>query len=218
MKTAIILAVCGAAGAASAQTNIMSFTYSDLNGSYASTGATTGQMDAVAVSSGALQTAGDVTRLVGAGGSALFESGFKGGSAADAQLHFLITAIDNVAKTAIGTGTFTLTDADGDTISGDINGAFAAQGTSFIFFNGTLDNIVMSAGTFDGSLSGSVDTTFAAQQPYSGALVQLTFGMGNFFASNFSNRSTLASGLIVPTPGAAALLGLGGLTAMRRRR
>lgn len=222
MKTpAIALVLSAVAASASAQNNILSFTYSDLNGSFSRTGANDGVMTALAASSGALQTAGDVTRLVGSGGSALFEAGFKNTSTADAQFNIVVSAINDITKTALGNGTFTLTDVDGDTITGQINGSFLAQGSSFIFFNGVLNAVAFNDNTdglFEGSLMGAADLDFSFEGPYTGALVQLTFGQGNFFASDFSSRATLASGLIVPAAGPTALLGFAGLAAARRRR
>lgn len=221
MKTPAIAVLALVAGAASAQNNILSFTYSDLSGSFTRTGTNDGLMTANASATGALQSAGDVTRLVGNTGSALFEAGFKGSTSADVQMNIVVSAIDDIAKTAMGNGTFTLTDTDGDTITGQIDGMFLAQGSSFIFFNGVLNAVAFndaSNGQFDGSLSGAADLDFAFEGPYSGALVQLTFGQGNFFASDFSQRATLASGLIVPATAPTALLGLAGLAATRRRR
>src|SRR5687768_5811502 len=54
-----------------------------------------------------------------------------------------------------------------------------------------------------------------------GSLVELQLTPGNFFSATFgqaNNVSSQASGILVPTPGALGLLGLGALVATRRRR
>ncbi len=210
-----VLLLAAAAGVASAQP-IISFGYTELSGSYSVIDATSGTMTAGAVDngSGGLQTAGDVTRLVGSGGTANFDDGFKS-IAGDVSITINVTGISGTS--ANGAGSFTLTDADGSTISGDISGTFSVAG--FVFFNGNLSNVVITAGDndFEGTTSGSFNTTFANPGPYTGAIVQLTFGGGTGF-TNFAGSSTEAHGLILPAPGAAALIGLGGLVAVRRKR
>ncbi len=213
MKKFALIVAAGTASAAMAQP-IISFGFTELSGAYTAIDATSGTMTANAVDNASLQSAGDVTRLVGSMGTADFDDGFKsiGG---DVSITINVTAI--AANSANGSGSFTLTDADGSTISGDINGTFATNG--FVFFNGNLSNIVINAADndFEGT-AGSFNTTFANPGPYYGALVQLTFGAGSAFASDFSGSSTEASGLILPAPGAMALAGLGGLVAIRRKR
>jgi hypothetical protein len=211
-KTVLSLsALVAAAGAAVAQPAIISFTYSELNGSF---DAGTGEYQAVATSA----TSGDVTRLGYAPGSAEFDNGTLPGVDADAIISLSVTNI--FGTTADGNGTITLTDANGDAIIADVDGTFRLLFGS-IFFEGILSNAFFadnsSDGTFDGTSSGSFAVpTFLG--PYSGSLVELFFNPGSFFANSFSNQTTLASGLLVPAPGAAALALMGGAIATRRRR
>ncbi len=208
--TKFALIVAGTAGVAAAQP-LISFTYSDLEGAFNSGSSV---MTANAVDA-AFQTSGDVTRLAGATANAEFGAGFKS-SGGDVNITLNVSGI--TSSTANGAGTFTLTDADNDTISGDISGVFSGAGP-FIGFVGSLSNVVITSddGTFDGT-AGSFSTSFAASGPYTGAIVELTFGAGSFFSGDFSGASTQISGEILPTPGAAALASLGGLLGLRRRR
>lgn len=211
-KMLTIGALAAIAGTAAAQPAIVSFTYSDLTGSFdAGSSAYTASANAM--------TAGDVTRLDANPGSAEYDTGTLPGSTADVEISLSVTNI--MAGSADGNGTITLTDDDGDTITGDLDGQFVALFGS-VFFEGELTNVFINDitpdATFDGSSSGSFSTAFGSPGPYVGSLVELFFDPGNFFGSSFSNETTLASGLIVPAPGTAALAGLGGLLAIRRRR
>ncbi len=78
-------------------------------------------------------------------------------------------------------------------------------------------------GAADTTFNGMAGTAFEmnnwpAPQPFDGAIVQLTFGSPNFFETSFANRNTGVTMQQIPTPGALALLGLGGLAIARRRR
>ena len=211
-KTVLSLsALVAAAGAAVAQPAIVSFTYSDMNGSF---NAGTGQYQAVATSS----SSGDVTRLDYAPGSAEFDSGSLPGANADAIISLSVTNI--FGTTADGNGTITLTDANGDTIIADVDGTFRLLFGS-IFFEGILSNAFFANNSSDGTFDGTSSGSFAVPSflgPYSGSLVELFFNPGSFFGAGFSNQTTLASGLLVPGPGTAALLTVGGIVAARRRR
>lgn len=206
--------LAGAAGIASAAP-ILSFGYTEVSGSFDS-GASA--FNAVAVDSGALSTAGDVSRLATPGSTANFDAGFITRSAfADVVLNMAITNIG--AGMADGNGTLTLTDDDGDTFTADVSGQFIDGGTGFYFFTGLLSNASFAGASFDGTDGGSVDTDLPGDPPYDGALVQLFLdGAGGFFTHDFDGISVQLDGEIVPTPGSIALLGLAGLTTTRRRR
>ncbi|MEN0020162.1 MAG: hypothetical protein AAF747_04665 [Planctomycetota bacterium] len=240
MQRVIPVLLASTAASVSAQTTILSFTFSDLNGSFvpSSTRSDEGTFSALAdadsVSGSGLNTNGDVTRLVGPGAdSAEFEDGFVASSSfADVNITMTVTSLDTVDNTGTGVGTFAITDADGDVLGGTLSGSFSdspAPGLpaipGFIFFNGFLTDVGFtttsgSTSTFDGTDGGSFSTDFPAAEPFEGAFVQLSFGGGTSFfnGSGFSDVSTQASGILIPTPASAALLAAGGLAAVRRRR
>lgn len=200
------------AGTAAAQPAIFSFTYSDLLGSFDSN---TGAYSVVA----GAETSGDVTRLDGAPGTAEYIAGDLPGAFADFQIAMTVSNIG--ASTADGAGSLVITDNNGDQLLADINGHFVSLFGS-IFFEGELLNAAFvnnsGDGTFDGTSGGSFSTLLAPTSDLNGALVEIFFNPGNFFNTSFSDRITLASGLLVPAPGSAALAVLGGVVASRRRR
>ena len=155
------------------------------------------------------------------GGTAVFDPGFVGTGAAD--FSFDIDVLVTGVGMADGTGTFTIIDVHGESLTGDIDGSFSQLGGGSIGFLGTLSGVafndVSGDGTFDGPTSGSFGTDLPGGGPFDGAVVQLFLDdTGGFFDSDFSGISTQVSGLIVPAPASLALLGLGGLAAARRRR
>lgn len=195
---------------------VLSFGYTDLAGSYDGAGG----FKALAATS----STGDVTRLLSPAGQADFQTGFFGGSSADFALDLSVSSIG--ATTAEGDGSFTITDANGDTITGKISGDFSTPGFGITFFNGLLTDVLVTDvsgdGTFDGSVSG---TSFGIDLspitgPLDGALVQLFINTGStgFFGGPFSGVSTQVAGEVIPAPASLALLGLGLITAGRRRR
>lgn len=228
-RLAITLAV--AAGALTSAANadvILTMTYDDLGGSYVASSANTGTFSAVAVNNGpaGLQSAGEVSRTDSNPGSASFEVGFvTGGSLAN----FSITCSflrDGGFPNLLGSGlgSFTATDADGDTVSGDVTGTWIFDAVNnFIYLNAGLSNVVVTDNgspddSFNGSQLGSWQMSGLGNSPFEGALTQITFGAGNFFESDFRNAPTGLTAQILPAPGSLALLGLGGLIAGRRRR
>lgn len=206
-----VFGLAGAAGAAP----VLSFGFTDLAGSF-DTG--TGVFEAEAAETADLKTSGDVTRLAGPVGTANYDTGFLSASAfADVNITMNVTPID--AQNASGMGSFTITDDDGDTITGTINGTFNTPGAGITFFTGLLSDVTLTGSTFNGPDGGSFDMDLPGNAPYTGAFVSLYILNGStFFNSSFSDVSVQASGLIVPSPGSMALLGLGGLMAVRRYR
>lgn len=208
------------ASTAQADVVLLSATYDDLAGSYSTV---TQTFTAIAVDSVALKTSADVSRLVPGEGNAEFEPGFVSKpDQADFALSISVGAL-NFDGSRNGLGTFTSTDADGDTITGVIAGTWENLGFGFIAFNGVLSQVFVNDngiqdGLFNGSHAGSWDLNLPAAEPYTGALVQLTLGANGFFARNFTNRATGVTAQVIPTPGTAALLGLGGLAMVTRRR
>ncbi|MEM7756003.1 MAG: hypothetical protein AAF297_10250 [Planctomycetota bacterium] len=221
MKQILSIALVGAvAAAAGAQSDpvVLSFTYSDLNGSF---DVGSGMFNAVADSS----TSGDVTRLDGASDlTAQFDSGFVNlANDADAVFDIQVSNITTgpMGPTADGSGSFELTDIDGDTVAGDIDGHWTVGSFGNIFFTGDLTGVSVTDnsgdGEFEGSTAGAFSTSFI-QQPSVGAVIVLSFSPTTFFTQDFSDISTLISGRLVPTPGASIILASAGLIAVRRRR
>jgi hypothetical protein len=209
MKMSLVLSLVAGALATSAQANIVvSATYDDAAGSW--DGST---FRARAVSGGGLNTAGSVARLEAPIGTASFAPGFVGGAdSADLLIELTSTpTMDPLVRD--GTGTFTFTDVDGDTISGTISGTWNNE-TFAVFFNGTLSNVTFSGSTFDGNTGSFLSPAGI----FEGALTQLQLSPpANFFTGNYDRVPTGVTAQIIPTPGALALLGLGGLVATRRR-
>jgi hypothetical protein len=208
------LAVLGMGALANADA-ILSFGFTDLAGNF-NLGSTT--FTAVGVNAGALHTAGNVNRLQSPNaGTAQYAPGTAAGLA-----NFTLAVSNITPNSATGTGAFTITDANGDTLTANINGTFTLQAGA-VFFNGTLANPAFADngpldGQFDGPSGGSFPLTFApAPGPYTGAVVQLFFNPGSFFATNFSNVATQVTGSIIPAPATAGLL-IGALAFGRRRR
>ena len=218
-----ILAVAGlavAATAASADVAITTFTYSDLDTSYFTQDGDSGLFTARA----GADSSGDVTSLVSAAETAEYESAFANDDSSLADVVFEMNISNITASSADAAGSFMITDIDGDTISGSLNGAWAraTAGATILFFNGTLTDVVYTAsgdGLFEGSDgSGFGLTPFLLNNAFSGGLVQVSFGIESFFDESFELSGSQFSGTIVPTPGAAALLlGAGGIVARRRR-
>ena len=203
------VAVVAAAGSAASADVILTFGFNDLVGSYDGSS----QFAAVSGTGSNFSTSGDVTSFVGMGGTANYLPGFASGS-----VTLNIDVTNKVGNTADGAGSFSIVDADGDVLSGDISGTWNTPGFGVYFFDGLLSNVQFSnsASTFDGPSGGSFDT-FAGN--FEGALVQLfTAGNSGFFSSDWRDVAVLVNGNIVPAPGAAALAGLAGLVGLRRRR
>jgi len=207
-----IVAAAFAAGTVNADV-VASFTYDDLSGNY--DGAGNFQARAVDIA-GVLQTSGDTSNLV-TSQTALFAPGFVSRSAANAVINISVNNFGwNGPNTALGGGNFTFTDVTGATASGTISGDWSSPGAGILFFNGALSGVTFSGPTFTGEF-GSWGTNLPGGPPYDGAIVQLTFSGSGFFDSAFSDRATGSTLQLVPTPGALALLGLGGLRATRQR-
>jgi hypothetical protein len=211
-----VIAACGAANAAV----VVTFNYNDLSGNYTGD-STSGTFNAHAVDS-SLHSAGSVARVVPTVGTADFQPGFaSGGDSSDFVLNMTLGAISSNMRS--GNGTFTATDADGDTLSGSLNGTWQQAGT-FLSFAGSLSGVVFTDnggqdGLFNGSSSGSFP--FADLNPLnlSGAIIDLTANVaGGFFSSNFTDAASGVNGQIIPAPGALFGLGLIGLAGARRRR
>ncbi len=210
------------ASASASAINLASFSFSDLNASYTVTSPTNGTFGAVSSNTGVLQTAGDVTRLTGAGGTALFGPGL---ASSVVNFNISVSSINTVSNTALGSGTFAIMDADGDILGGTITGMFSMMfGGGGTFFNGSLSNVTLVDGgvvdsTFDGTSGGSFIRDLGPPGIYNGYVINLFINpTGTFFQSAFADVSSQASAVIVPAPAALATLGLGVMVLGGRRR
>jgi hypothetical protein len=220
IATAVVIA---SASTASADI-IFSYGFTDLDGDY-NAGSST--FTAQSVDAGPLRSGGDVTRQASPIGSAEFDTGFMSlGTLANYTMSMTLSNITPTsADVLLGDASFEITDADGDTIVGDIVGVWDAGPDGWLYFDGTLVNVFLNDngapdGTFDGPSGGAFDLDFGGEYgPFDGAIVTLSVNAsGDFFLNSFNDASTLVSAEVVPAPASLALLGLGGLFASRRRR
>jgi hypothetical protein len=206
----VALACLGLMAATADARSLFTFGYTDTMGSFDGGSSYTLSSNNV--------TAGDVTRLVPTPISAIFRPSFAA-TAADFSLTMNVGEIDN--NTWSGSGSFTITDADGDTIVGDISGRWHRLTGNESAFTGTIRQTTLNGETFDGTHGGSfsMDTSDIGNEPFNGAITILKAG-GWFSNGAFSEAVALAQGTIIPAPG-AAVLGLLGITlmqAVRRRK
>lgn len=216
MKHATVALVLAAASSgAMAQQSILSFGFTDLEGSYTLLGSTF-------KAAGSAAANGDVTRIQGPSSTALYAAGTTLN-----RVDVTLTVSGILGNTANGSGTLTIFDADAvnpDSITATVTGQFIQNGPA-VFFNGMLTNVFLNDngtldGSFDGPSGGSFPLSFAPNlPPFSGALIELFVGSpSNFFTGNFSGVSTQVAGQVVPAPTSLAVLGLGMIAAGRRRR
>ena len=164
---------------------------------------------------------GDFTR--NDDGTAFF-NGLSGAGNSSFFLEMSVENIDGVARTATGSGTFSIVDADGDAFTGSFSGDWIGTSIGFTFASGTGVDFSFDSsggdGTFNGNSAGSF-TNFADADLFDGAisLLFLQPSGANFFQTSFEAINTQADGIILPAPGAAglALAGLG-IAGIRRRR
>lgn len=210
-----------AAGVQAQTEELLSFTYSDLDGDYTAIDSTSGLF--TAANDG--DSDGDVTRLTPATGDAFFGGPgldpFDGSGAFSISMN--VSSVGPVIAT--GLGTITLTDIDGDTYSGSIFGTWINVAGSANFV-GLLTNIMPTDnGAADGKFNGDAglfDLSFPDHvAPFSGNVITLAF-QNWFEGGTFSNATTLASGAIVgaivPEPATLGLLLVGGVIAGLRIR
>jgi len=225
MSAVIALAAAGSAQAGVAEL-VASFGFTDLNGSYLGT-TNDGTFTATAAGAGAASTAGDVTRLLGGvSQTAEFDADFA--DDADESGVLINISVEEMGSEIVGSGSFEITDADGDTIAGEITGEWLLGPFGFVFFNGMIESAAFAsdgdtdaAGApealeFDGPSGGSF--SFADILGNLNGAFSLLFNEGDAFTGNFEGASVQGDGLLIPGPGSAAIAGLGVLVAARRRR
>jgi hypothetical protein len=164
------------------------------------------------------QTTGNLYRNLAPAGTAEFDNNSWNLGTPATQEDFLISlTISSITETgAVGVGTFTLKDIDGDVLTGTVSGTWTPTGTSFANFTGTLGTVTYTPAnnTFDGHSGDAVSLVFSSPQPWNGAIVQLAV-TGNWFSQGAYSEPELGGSIdvgIVPVP-AAVLLGILGLGA-----
>ncbi len=204
---------------------LLTFGFTDLDGGF-DAGISKFTADASAWSLfGPYDTAGNVTRILPTGGWADFDAGFSDGPYADFNLWMDLLNI--TATAADANGEFTITDYDGDTITGDITGEWSRIG-GISFFTGSLSDVRFletgGGNTFDG-VAGSgfstADLSANGIDPFDGAMGLLRTGSWFDSAEDVTHSNTMAQGVIVPEPATVLLLILAGgvrLSRWRRRR
>jgi hypothetical protein len=149
-----------------------------------------------------------------------------GGTLEDFQIQMTITGATSSGAT--GVGSFTLKDIQGDTISGNLSGAWVNAGGSGVF-NGTLSDVTYVSvvnNVFEGH-SGDVSMVFPAHMPWDGTLIELT-ASGGWFTTGAGALKTFdvlggsldatVSGMVhAPAPGALALALFGMVNALGLR-
>jgi MYXO-CTERM domain-containing protein len=224
MKKSIIIsaaALSTIAGAAHADL-AATFGYTDMGADWDQGSST---LNIGAAETGALSTSGDITNYLGAGfpTTALFNSGFADGStSADSQFSMDLSNI--TATSADASGSFTLTDINGDTLSGTFVGTWTNQ-FGFGFFDGQIVAASYNETESGNSIfEGNAGQTFVVPTDALTGGLSMLLQMPEWFdsqAGDFQARTTQLDGILVqavPTPGSLALLGLGGLATTRRRR
>lgn len=215
------LLVVALAGSVASATELVDFSFANAAGVFVADTSGGGTFSIDAVSASPFETLMSVSAVIPPLGDADFDAGFvAGGSSADLSISL------NVAPSGTdATGTITITDADGDTLTADITGTFDFGTPGAVFFNaaladGNLNDVSAGNSDFNGSSSGSFPLSALSDNDVDGAFSMLfpRSGTADIFGSSFSDTPVLGNGFLVPAPGSAALLALGGLAAVRRRR
>lgn len=111
-------------------------------------------------------------------------------------------------------GSLAMTLTNSDTFNADVvpgqGQVTAISGFGGFFIDGLIANVLFNANTF----AGADIQSFFDQQPLTGSFVNFQFNPN----VNSRSNSTDIDIFVVPAPASMALLGLGGLVAVRRRR
>lgn len=121
---------------------LVTFTYTNLSGQYGyDAGTDTGNFNAFATATQALQTDGSVSLVPGPGaGTAVFNPGFTSRTVADFQIQ--LSFFNRVGDMASGVGYFVAKDVLGNQLTGQLNGNWVMFGNA-VFFNGAISNAVV---------------------------------------------------------------------------
>lgn len=227
MKKSMSLVLAAGLLATTANAGVVAtYGFTDLQGSYTPDAGdpAIGVFRAVATDNANYSTSGDVTKIGAPTATAEYAFGFTSRSGF-ANAVFEISVTGNNGLTALGAGSFTITDDDGDTLSGLISGMWINGGGGYVYFNGSMSNVNFSDNgatdsSFDGPDGGGFSFPITQLNNEVGAIVGLFIKPGSFFGVGqaFRDRPTQIDGQILPTPGSLALAGIGGLALARRRR
>lgn len=210
------------APAGAAEEPILSFHFGDLTSGYSSGVFTTAVDPAV--------TTGTVTRIKPPAGTAYFASDALamvglGWTLQGGDFTITMTVSEITSSAATGTGSFAITDVDGDTIAGNVKGTWT-PGASGNIFMGSLHEVAYSpdsAGelTFDGHYGVSLSMDGFVPPPYlSGSIIELS-STGTWFADgDYSDANASVDASLIPLPSALLLgvVGLGAVVGWRKRR
>ena len=216
-----VLAIC-AQGAMAAEP-VLTFGFSDLVGDF-----TVGERGASMLFTAANDetTNGDVTRVMPPKGTVEFAGVPFDYFSLSIEISIIDEDNDNVPDipptlAVEGAGWLMMTDFDGDTIAGTVEGLWINNGSAN--FVGTASNVNIATDDFEFNNDGG---EFISLQglggPFSGNVLTLAFGdwftdAGGVF-QEFSGTSTLAQGALVPEPATLCLVTLGALSLVIRRR
>ena len=199
---------------------LVTFVYSELDGDFMVESGN----GPLFTASDDFDTAGEVTRLINPRGvDAVFaaNNGFTGLAAYEMVMPIAYINVDTFVTLG---GTVTLTDADGDTFTGQIDGYWYRVGQS-ASFSGLLSGVMANSGgngDFEGTDGSGFSMSFPVAGPFDGNLISLA--VGEWFLDDvgaphdFEDIDTLVAGAIVPEPMTLSLLALGGLALVARRK
>ncbi len=198
---------------APASANLFGFDFSALTSSYDGAG---GFETWVNKLPGSLSS-GSVTRYEDPTGVAYFSN--TGWLSTGGDFSLEMSLINITADSADGSGSFVITDIDGDTITGNIVGTWQPTGEDNTFA-GTMSNVMFNDNSLDGSFDGHFGTSvqmvgFTSFPPWYGTIIELSSG-GNWFAngkypSAIGGVNALVIGPVSTPVPAAVLLGVIGL-------
>jgi len=226
MRTAVVsmiapalLVLCPSTALALPETT---FGFSDLSGRFFDDGGPS--LEILASDDSSLGSSGDVTSFqTGSPETVTFGAGFAG-LISEADVQIAMQLVNITATSADASGTFIITDDDGDTLEGAFTGTWVNTG-GFGFFNGLVsdagfdttdgDTIFEAPGTNE-----EPNNQFAAPSTTLSGAFSILMDLPAWFdeTDRFDDAVAHADAILVPAPGSIVGLGLLGICAARRRR
>jgi hypothetical protein len=207
MKKKLILVFCVSLflSVAPARATLLDFHFGSLDSTWDGVSSFTTSMNP-------LLTSGSVTRQRVPLAVANFLAG-QWGLGGNFSLSMTLTNVTTTS--AVGNGSFAITDINGDVLGGNMSGTWSRVGTSNVF-SGVLTGVSFADNSGDGNLDGhlgSASMSFPQPIPWHGSLIQLSTTGTWFSQGRYSTTSGSVDASIVPLPG-AVLLGVIGLGAV----